>query len=239
MRNRLRIKLIFTVSLLIMAIFITITQVVLEKEVEYILVTGFEPFGGRSINSSWEAVSQLDDVVLADGREVVAIQLPVVWDAADGILFEAIDNFQPVLVINVGQGGGTIELEQYAHNYNSKMSDNLGISLPTSIISEAGPDVYTTILDIDRILNVLNELDINIPLRRSTSAGSYLCNFVSYNSYDYLAIHYPTTPTLFVHVPPVTDLVRQADKLSDIVLALEIIIGDASEQTSELILDEE
>ena len=40
-----------------------------------VLITGFEPFGGESVNPSWEVVSGLDNAIIA-GCRVVARQLP-------------------------------------------------------------------------------------------------------------------------------------------------------------------
>lgn len=224
-------RLLLIVVLIFFGFSTILAQNSLEPANEIILVTGFEPFGGLSINSSWEAVSQLDGLVLEDGRQIVSLQLPVVWETADDLLFNAIIEYQPVLVINVGQGGSTLELEQYAHNRNGSFTDNLGMVPPASFISESGPDVYTTQIDINSVLDRLDELELTISVGSSESAGSYLCNFISYNSYDYLATYYPNTPTLFVHVPPVTDLTLQSEKLADIVAALEVIIIEASTQS--------
>lgn len=235
MHNKKLVTALCIVFLMLFSFSIASAQTENGLDSEVILVTGFEPFGGGVINSSWEAVSQLDGLILDNGREIIALELPVVWETADDILFDAIDEYQPVLVVNVGQGGGTIELEQYAHNRNGGIRDNLGMNPPAFFISEAGPEAYTTQIDIDSILDQLDELNISVPVGSSTSAGSYLCNFVSYNSYDYLAHHYPQTPTLFVHVPPISDLVLQSDKLADIVLVLEVIIREASSQTSDLV----
>ena len=49
-----------------------------------LLVTGFEPFGGESINPSWEAVRLLPDQM--DGWELVKIQLPTVFGLVRGQL---------------------------------------------------------------------------------------------------------------------------------------------------------
>lgn len=37
-----------------------------QAEQKYILVTGFEPFGGRKSDGSWEAVQHLDGAVITD-----------------------------------------------------------------------------------------------------------------------------------------------------------------------------
>ena len=49
-----------------------------------ILVTGFEPFGGESVNPSWMAVERLPDTL--DGAEIVKRRLPVVYFRALDIL---------------------------------------------------------------------------------------------------------------------------------------------------------
>ncbi|MGS7352698.1 pyroglutamyl-peptidase I family protein, partial [Klebsiella pneumoniae] len=46
-----------------------------------VLITGFEPFGGETVNPSWEVVKQLDDMIIR-GQQVVAKQLPCVFGEA-------------------------------------------------------------------------------------------------------------------------------------------------------------
>jgi pyroglutamyl-peptidase len=43
-----------------------------------VLVTGFEPFGGETLNPSWEVVKQLEGVTIENCR-VVTRQLPCVF----------------------------------------------------------------------------------------------------------------------------------------------------------------
>lgn len=214
-----------------------ITRKALTNTAHVILVTGFEPFGGREINSSWEAVRTLEGMQLEDGRQIVTVELPVLWDSADDRLREAIDYYKPEVVINVGQGGyGSVSLELNAHNYNAPIPDNDGLGPPAPYISETGPEVFSTEFDLDAMYELLTEEGLAAQI--STSAGSYLCNFVSYHSYDYLSKVSPSTQTMFVHVPPINSLSEQ-EELADIIRALEIIIAEASAQTStELVIDE-
>ncbi len=49
-----------------------------------VLITGFEPFGGETVNPSWEVVKQLDGMIIR-GQQVVAKQLPCVFgEGANG-----------------------------------------------------------------------------------------------------------------------------------------------------------
>ena len=45
-----------------------------------VLITGFEPFGGQSVNPSWEAVAALPDRV--GQHNLVKLQLPVEYGEA-------------------------------------------------------------------------------------------------------------------------------------------------------------
>lgn len=46
-----------------------------------VLLTGFEPFDGETVNPSWEVVKQLDGTMIA-GQPVIARQLPCVFGGA-------------------------------------------------------------------------------------------------------------------------------------------------------------
>ncbi|MGG5836354.1 pyroglutamyl-peptidase I, partial [Huaxiibacter chinensis] len=70
-----------------------------------VLVTGFEPFGGESINPSWEVVKQFDGMIIENCR-VVARQLPCVFGESLAVLNGAIDALSPAVVLAVGQAGG-------------------------------------------------------------------------------------------------------------------------------------
>ena len=52
-----------------------------------VLVTGFEPFGGDSMNPSWEAVKLLPDRI--DGAEIIGLQVPVEYGRAGRTVLDA------------------------------------------------------------------------------------------------------------------------------------------------------
>jgi len=93
-----------------------------------------------------------------------------------------------------------------------------------------GPAVFDTSLDYGAMIKTLAQA--HIAASASDSAGAYLCNFVSYSSYEYLAQVDPDTATLFVHVPPIASLESPQDKriLNQLVAALKIIIESANKQ---------
>ncbi|HBK85505.1 MAG TPA: pyroglutamyl-peptidase I, partial [Firmicutes bacterium] len=67
-----------------------------------ILLTGYEPFGGETINPALEAVKQLHGQTIG-GAQVVSAQLPVVWDSVLPKLVAALEEHQPDVVISIGQ----------------------------------------------------------------------------------------------------------------------------------------
>ena len=69
-----------------------------------ILITGFEPFGGQSINPSWEVARALDGLPLPLSQaQVRSIQLPCVFAQAAAALTRAVDELQPDIVLALGQ----------------------------------------------------------------------------------------------------------------------------------------
>ena len=70
-----------------------------------VLLTGFEPFGGESVNPSGEIARQLHGKVIG-GHRVAGALLPCVFGAAITELKKQIQATKPALVICVGQAGG-------------------------------------------------------------------------------------------------------------------------------------
>ena len=63
-----------------------------------VLITGFQPFGGRASNSSWEGVKWINEPGL------LIEELPVVWGVPTQRLGELVDFYRPSTVISFGQG---------------------------------------------------------------------------------------------------------------------------------------
>jgi len=164
-----------------------------------VLLTGFAPFGGESINPSWEAVKALRGRRIA-GHRVVARQLPVEFGASLKALRAAIRESKPALVLCVGQAGGraAISLERVAINVDdARMPDNAGAQPVDVRIVKDGPAAYFTGLPIKAMLAALREA--GIPAEVSQTAGTYVCNHVFYGLMHMLRNR--RIRAGFVHIP--------------------------------------
>lgn len=166
-----------------------------------VLLSGFEPFGGESINPSWEAVRDLDGTVL-EGCPIHGLNLPVAYAAALPTLQEAIQRLNPVLVVAVGQASGIsgIALERVALNLqDARIPDNDGYQPVDLPVVPDGPFAYPTTLPVKAILQALQSK--GIPAHLSLSAGTFLCNHVFYGLQHLLAGQNPGCRSGFIHLP--------------------------------------
>ncbi len=69
-----------------------------------VLITGFEPFGGETINPAWEAVKAMKDEIA--GATITKLQIPTVVAKSIAKIHEKMKELQPDMVISVGQAGG-------------------------------------------------------------------------------------------------------------------------------------
>src|SRR5688572_11128649 len=143
-----------------------------------ILVTGFDAFGGHTINPSWQAVQALDGFEI-DGHRVVAAQIPTQFGLSLRVLNELIDSYRPALVLCTGQAGGraALSLERIAINVNdARIPDNAGAQPIDTPVVAGGPDAYFTNLPIKAMLASLLDEGINADV--SQTAGTFVCNHV-------------------------------------------------------------
>jgi pyrrolidone-carboxylate peptidase len=100
----------------------------------YILVSGFEPFGGEKTNGSWEAVQHLQGSLIA-GKKIIVCQLPVIWEKASEKLEALMRQYHPVAVVAFGDAGGRpLKVEMVAKNVRNLIQDNAGKLPETSFI---------------------------------------------------------------------------------------------------------
>ncbi len=171
------------------------------KSDKVILLTGFEPFGGETVNPSQRIVEVLDGMLI-DGHRIVGRVMPVAFAPCESLIAEWIDELNPVLVIGLGQAGGRAELslERIAVNLiDARICDNDGnqpVDVPVKIGDAAG--LFAS-LPLKRILVALR--DAGIPAAISHSAGTYVCNQVFFLTASRLAESTGRGRGGFIHVP--------------------------------------
>lgn len=165
-----------------------------------ILVTGFEPFGGETLNPSAEVLDALPDTIA--GAEIVKIMLPVVRGEGAVQVAMALEEHQPRAVLSVGQASGhnTISLERVAINLDDyHMEDNGGNCPQDEPVVADGPDAYLCTLPVKEMVAAIRAA--GIPAEVSLSAGSFVCNHVFYSLCHLLATGYPGIRAGFIRIP--------------------------------------
>ena len=196
-----------------------------------VLITGFDKFGGESINPSSLCVNSLPNVI--DNIEIKKITLPTVFKNSSRVLEENIDSFSPNIVICVGQAGGRSKItpERIAINIDdARIPDNIGNSPIDETIRKDGENAYFSTLPIKAIVDELNKN--NIPSTISNTAGTFVCNHIMYESLYLTSTKYPNIKAGFIHIPYIEEQVLNKPnmpymKKEDIIVSLELIIKTA------------
>lgn len=171
-----------------------------------ILLTGFDPFGGDTINPAWEAVKLVKDQI--DDIEVVKLEVPTVFYKSIDKVAAAIEKEKPDAVLCIGQAGGRYDLtpERVAININdARIPDNEGKQPLEGPVFEDGETAYFSTLPIKAMVKEIRAA--GVPASISNSAGTFVCNHLMYGVLYTLAKKYPGVKGGFMHVPFVTSQV--------------------------------
>ncbi len=152
-----------------------------------ILLTGFEPFGGETLNPSWLVAQALHGQRLGAGGRgqgrltVHALCLPCEFGRALAVLQTALQQLQPSLVLALGQAGGRAELtpERVAINVNdARIPDNQGQQPIDTPVVPGAPAAYFSTLPIKAMVAAIR--GAGLPAAVSQTAGTFVCNHVFY-----------------------------------------------------------
>lgn len=165
-----------------------------------ILITGFDPFGGATVNPSYLAVQQLPNHIA--GAELVKTQIPTEFYESARQLEQHIRAYQPDIVLNIGQAGGrtALSFERVAINLDdARIPDNKGQQPMDQMIQATGPAAYMTQLPIKAMAKAVRAQ--GIPAQISYSAGTFVCNHIMYQMQYLIETDYPNIQAGFIHVP--------------------------------------
>jgi pyroglutamyl-peptidase len=167
---------------------------------EAMLLTGFQSYGGRSVNPAEEVVKVLDGLTVA-GERIEGRTLPVDYRRLGPRLAELIELTQPCAVICLGlwPGEPMLRLERIAANVaDFEIADNVGLIAREPVV-EGGPAGLLSTLPILAIRDRM--LAAGIPVRLSGTAGQFLCNAAMYHALTVCAGRSPAPLCGFIHVP--------------------------------------
>jgi len=168
-----------------------------------VLISGFKPFGGATLNPSELLVSVLERDQIP-GVELFTVILPVEFDRSAEILLEKVKQIQPDLVIAFGQAEGraAINPEKFAINLDdARIPDNSGDERKDVVIDKNGSDSYVTTLPIEMMVDAMKRA--GYPADISLSAGAFVCNHIFYKLQKTLSGS--NIRSGFVHLPLVTE----------------------------------
>jgi pyroglutamyl-peptidase len=172
----------------------------MSKTLPRILLTGFDPFGGETINPSWEAARALHGRRIG-GHRVVARQIPTEFAASLRLLKAALRETAPAIVLGVGQAGGRaqLSLERVAINLqDARIPDNAGAQPIDEPVIAGAPAAYFSTLPLKAMLAALHEA--GVPAALSQTAGTYVCNHLAYAMLHWTARKRGVRAG-FIHIP--------------------------------------
>lgn len=163
-----------------------------------LLITGFEPFGGETVNPSWEVLCCLPERI--GEFELVKLRVPVVFGLAGERVLKAAKEHNPDVILCIGQAGGRIAVtpERIAVNMRTaSIPDNAGNQPQGEPIIPDGPDGIFATVPVEVMAQAIRAQNFSGAV--SNTAGTYVCNDLLYT----LLYHFRGTKTRagFVHVP--------------------------------------
>ena len=192
-----------------------------------ILMTGFDAFGGETINPALEAVQA---VRAPAGVELIRLEVPTVFGKSVQVVTRTMEKEAPDVVLCIGQAGGrdAITPERVAINVMDCIApDNIGQNPVDEPICPEGENALFATVPIKKMVTAIRQAGVNAKV--SNTAGTFVCNQLLYGVLDWCARRSPATRAGFVHVPYLPNQVTgkpgmPSMPLADIVTGLEAVL---------------
>ena len=154
-----------------------------------IIMTCFEPFGGFTTNSSYEALKRLSNL------DIDKIILPVSYPDAYVVLRQLIKKPDFIILLGMAAKREKISIEDRAKNLlDFKIPDNQCQIIKQRKIADEEQDILYSKVDIDKMICYLNKNEDLV--YKSNDAGSYICNYIYFK-----VLQKFDTPSIFIHIP--------------------------------------
>ena len=140
---------------------------------QVVLVTGFEPFGNYTVNPSQLIAQALNGSIL-NNTEIVGVVLPVDFNESVTMTIDAIEHYQPTLVISLGLNARAqgIEIEKIGVNLKRYPKNEGTWSFPQRIDGSGSFLRISTLHTMDIVRKIK---EANISVQQSYFAGTYVC----------------------------------------------------------------
>ena len=171
-----------------------------------LVLTAFEPFGGKTSNRSLQILSRLRiSTQLRQLEAVRFVEVPVVRGAPLTAMTGIFDGTVWDYVLCIGEGNKeSLALEHTAVNERDyRMPDNAGNVSQHEAIVENGPPAYQATFPYGCIEHAARTQDI--ATHGSDNAGRFLCNELLYAALHCTHTTNSSTQVGFVHVPATVD----------------------------------
>ncbi|HNW44516.1 MAG TPA: hypothetical protein PKI19_08420 [Elusimicrobiales bacterium] len=171
-----------------------------------ILVTAFEPFGGRAANPALEVLKKLEPGAFP-GCALHKAKLPVSGKTVGARIAALIKKIKPDCLVALGLAGGetAVRLERFALNIQDYgIKDNSGYRPEGKKIKRNGPAAY--FVSSDPLKMAAAARTAGAPAYVSNHAGAYVCNNLMYEALHAIAAENSATKFAFIHLPLTTEM---------------------------------
>lgn len=184
---------------------------------QVLLITGFDPFGGATVNPSWEAVQKLPERI--GNWKLCKLQIPTVFGLAAETALRKAQEVNPtaILCLGVAVGRSAVTPERIGINVRcARIPDNRGNQPMEESVLPDGPDGLFSTVNVTAMAAAIEQL--GLPGAVSNTAGTFVCNDVLYT----LLHHYRNTGVKvgFLHVPQLPEQGTPSLPLEDTVRAV-------------------
>lgn len=178
------------------------TNAAVEAFPRRVLVTYFQPFGGRVVNSSRDAAQgALAEAKALPDVEVSVLEVPVAYQTCWDVVEAQLRRTPFDVVLAFGEGKQVPTVETIGTNmYDMSMADNTGAFPLEDMIEPDGPPFVAATLSAAGIRSALAAA--GIACEESRDAGSFCCNELLFQlAYNSALVR----QSGLIHIPPVNE----------------------------------